>query len=306
MTEASARYIDLTLLSGLEPAMSPEEQARVTEMLVSGDKNELAKAAHVLYDLGVLLKQGMLFSNRSEKAKSQLQASFQKEFKSSKNRPAFNDRDTRVSEEKKQNDFDRDIRSHALPLPVRMPRMVIVEAYDPDGTPEERKLLPGTKTTKPSLNFCDDPWDGTLGAAFTKLEVTKSSDTGGGIKKFFKPKKEVIPTTTSSSKTVDTTLKFSPGFDAIADRMDGGYSAKLTLHDEPRVLISSLHNDAAKVGLQKGDVVTHINGEEFLGNAQELNFIIKEHYANAGAGDKLELVVNAEQCVAKALQLRAM
>jgi len=59
------------------------------------------------------------------------------------------------------------------------------------------------------------------------------------------------------------------------------------------------------LGLHRGDIVTHVNGEEFRGTAEELNLLIKAHFADAEDG-KLELVVNAEVAVAEALRLRSL
>lgn len=65
--------------------------------------------------------------------------------------------------------------------------------------------------------------------------------------------------------------------------------------------------------------MTHINGTELCGKRiEEVQHIISEHYracqqrrttTNAAPNDdnnKLEIVVNAELCIAQALKLRAM
>ena len=147
------------------------------------------------------------------------------------------------------------------------------------------------------MTFVDDQWDGTLGAAFTKLTVQNDTK---GLKKLV-PRKD----STGMTVHVESTLKQSPGFDEIAYGMENGYQAQLVEGPEPRVLIANAYNDAAKLGLHRGDVVTHVNGEEFVGTAEDLNFLIKAHFACSGASEKLELVVNAEPCIAQALKLRA-
>lgn len=283
--------IDLTLLRGLEPAMSTEEQARLTALLVSGNPGDLAAAAKVFYDLGVMLKAGVASpANRSEYQALQLQESFVSIPQPKRNRAGYNDREQRVVEEKKISDVDKAERSHALPLPVRMPRYEVLSAFD--ACEESKKKKP--------LTFLDDPWDGTLGSAFTKLAVHRDNNAKG--------LRKLLPSKKPKGSHVDHDIQFSPGFDAIVDRLPGGYSSRLIEgldgDTQSRVLIATVAQEAAKLGLQRGDVVTHVNGEEFVGNAKDLNELITNHYEHGGE-NKLEIVVNAELCIAQALKLRA-
>lgn len=218
-----------------------------------------------------------------------------------------------------------------------MPRYVVVDAFDPDdGLVVERSkagkaLLLGrnkTKTLKPSLDFVDDEWNGTLGSAFTKIQVKSQAKHHGMHLPKLGSKKDNDDDTIQY--VVEKDLQPSPGFDEIVFRMEGGYQACLLLVNddgveapttttttgEPRVLIANACNDAAKLGLHRGDVVTHINGDEFTGGtAEDLKRLIKAHYASYTSGNdnendeanhQLELVVNAEPCIAQALKLRAI
>eukprot|EP00586_Coscinodiscus_wailesii_P007578 CAMPEP_0172491514 /NCGR_PEP_ID=MMETSP1066-20121228/22368_1 /TAXON_ID=671091 /ORGANISM="Coscinodiscus wailesii, Strain CCMP2513" /LENGTH=95 /DNA_ID=CAMNT_0013260609 /DNA_START=164 /DNA_END=451 /DNA_ORIENTATION=- len=75
-----------------------------------------------------------------------------------------------------------------------------------------------------------------------------------------------------------------------------------------RVIVKSLWGEAGRRGVMKGDVVTHLNGEEFHGNAQDLVKVIRELVlANEKNGDRkyLTLVLNAEAPIAEALKRRA-
>lgn len=216
-----------------------------------------------------------------------------------------------------------------------MPRYVVVDAFDPDdGLVVERSkagkaLLLGrnkTKTLKPSLDFVDDEWNGILGSAFTKIHVKSEAKHHGMHLPKLGSKKNDDDTI---QYVVEKDLQPSPGFDEIVFRMGGGYQACLLLINddgveaptttgEPRVLIANACNDAAKLGLHRGDVVTHINGNEFTGGtAEDLKHLIKGHYASNTSGNenenendeanhRLELVVNAEPCIAQALKLRAV
>jgi hypothetical protein len=292
---ATAGSIDVTLLRGLEPALSPEEQAHLTSLLTSGNPDDLATAAKVFHDVGVMLKAGVASpSQRSDYQRLQLQESFStfsiNVSKYPKSRPGYNDREERVADEKKINDVEKAEKARALPLPVRMPRMIVLSsAFD------------ATSTKKKPLTFVDDPWDGTLGAAFTKLEVHSDAK---GLSKILPAAKQ------KASSHVAHVLKFSPGFDTIVDSIPGGYSAQLVegiagSTDQPRVLIATVAKEAAKLGLaQRGDVVTHVNGKQFTGTAQELNDLITSLHQENNE-NHLEIVFNAELCIAKALQLRA-
>ena len=289
-------YIDITLLRGLEPALSHEEQAHLTALLRSGNPNDLAVAAKVFHDIGVMLKAGTASpSQRSDYQQLQVQeafSSFAISTNGKKVRPGYNNREERVADEKKINDVVKAEKARALPLPVRMPRMMVLSsAFDACSAAKGRK----------PLTFVDDPWDGTIGAAFTKLEVHSDAK---GISKLLPAAKQ------KASSHVDHNLKFSPGFDAIVDTIEGGYSARLVEGLEgdtkqPRVLIATVTKEAAKLGLvQRGDVVTHVNGAAFEGTTQDLNELITKLY-NDNNTAPLEIVVNAELCIAKALELRA-
>uniref|UniRef100_A0A7S2VD21 PDZ domain-containing protein n=1 Tax=Entomoneis paludosa TaxID=265537 RepID=A0A7S2VD21_9STRA len=327
--------IDVTLLRGLEPAMTVEEQEQLTAMLTSGDPNELARAAQIFHGIGTLLKeQGVVHVNqRSPEQQTQIRDSFQLTYRP-KERLGFNNREERVAHEKKENERDQKSRAAALPLPVRMPRYEAIEAFDPDeGRQVEKKKLLGvvptslpgtgpTRTLKPSLNFVDDSWDGTLEAAFTKLTVQnqKPENKGQVVAKVISP---LLLRRDSSGTMVQVQHEFksSPGFDEIVSVAPEGYQTKLihnatgstpsdvtdsgVLLGEPRVLIARTHYDAAKLGLQRGDVVTHVNGQEFIGNTQDLHLLLKALNADSEVS-RFELVVNAEPCVAQALKLRAL
>ena len=291
--------VDLTLLRGLEPAMSHEEQAKVTTLLTSGNPGDLAAAAKVLYELGCMLRAGIASpARRSDYQQLAVNESFvpiaptpnSAKQLNHVHRAGFTERVERVMEEKKVNDVDKAERSHALPLPVRIPRYVVLSSFD--ASVEKNKKKP--------LTFLDHPWDGTLGSAFTKMEVHPDGNSKG-LRKFLPSKK------TKGNSHVDQDIQFSPGFDKIVDRMKGGYSARLIegLDGDAvnRVLIASVAQEAAKLGLQRGDVITHVNGQEFNGNAGELNRLLASHFEQDKDG-KLEIVVNAEICVAQALKLR--
>ena len=88
--------------------------------------------------------------------------------------------------------------------------------------------------------------------------------------------------------------------------MDNILSQAESTHLPPkgRVQITSVKGQAGKVGLQKGDVVTHVNGEAFQGSAEYLKQIIGSFYEEDPTST-FQIVVNADECTAVILKLRA-
>jgi len=327
--------IDTTLLRGLEPVLSVAEQKYVTTLLTSGNPNDVAAAAKMLYEVGFAI----YHADPSESIRRSFATSTETftthhfdEQHTKKNyythrRPAYNDYEKRVAQEKKEAVYQQERTSTALPLPVRMPRYVVLEPFDP---------VEDHPTNKPLLTFIEDEVTGTLGEAFTKFHIRR--DTKKEIKNllpkigglFQKTKKKDAKDDDDQQQqeqqhhhhshvyTVEKSLLQTEGIDAIVNRMDEGYNTKLSEQQpqEPPVLISHVSHHVGKLGtVHKGDVITHVNGHEFSGGTVvDLQRIIAEQYHrysqmkddNDKTQIRLELVVNAEQCIAQALKLRSI
>jgi len=81
-----------------------------------------------------------------------------------------------------------------------------------------------------------------------------------------------------------------------------------------RIIVSCVRGPLRQTGIQVGDVVTHVNGEAFHGNAEKLrcmmNFMRREEnieYTRKGIAvyPKMQIVVNAEIGTAEVLRLRS-
>jgi hypothetical protein len=120
---------------------------------------------------------------------------------------------------------------------------------------------------KKVILFEDDQWDGSIADAFCRVRTGKPKHTAG---------------------------------------MDNILSQAESTHLPPkgRVQITSVKGQAGKVGLQKGDVVTHVNGEAFQGSAEYLKQIIGSLYEEDPTST-FQIVVNADECTAVVLKLRA-
>ena len=157
-----------------------------------------------------------------------------------------------------------------FPLPVRMPKFVELE-------------LPDHRRSTSSLPFglIDDIWDGYLIDAFVKISVSF----GGSVHKK-QPK----------HKGVYRILNM--------DAYDDSFNNPRIDVDKPRVLVSSVRSGAGRQGVVKGDVITHINGEEFHGTKADFKEAIRSAAAR-NDGNTLELILNAERSVVEAIKRRA-
>ena len=71
------------------------------------------------------------------------------------------------------------------------------------------------------------------------------------------------------------------------------------------MIVGSVRGQAGKSGIMRGDVVTHVNGEAFGGDASMLNSLLARAYEEHGDDGEVMMVVNAEECTAEALRLRS-
>lgn len=117
-----------------------------------------------------------------------------------------------------------------------------------------------------TIMFEDEQWDGSIADAFSRVHVRKP--------------------------------KPNPGMDDILRDAESTH-----LPPRARVKISSVKGQAGKVGLQKGDVVTHIGGEPFDGTSGELKSLIASFYVE-DPSSTFQIVVNADECTAEVLKLR--
>lgn len=288
--------IDTTLFNGLEFAMTEEEQQYVTKMMVSGDPSQLAQAAQILAGISELMMKGITPSMRCQNAAKKSEVSSasagipvsrgrsggtSRNDKSSWARGAASnagavsralamaETDASRAQAKREAEIAAHRRMH--PLPSRMPRHVTLNAFDPAQSPRR------WGDSKCPLAFADDEWDGSIADAFARVSIGR----GGKVVK----------------GTIDKTKQ--KGVHNVL--MAGGGSKYETHLSSPsgRVVIASSFGQAGRSGIQKGDVVTHLNGEGFIGNSDVLRALIGQIWAQEGAAGTFSLVVNAEPCTAE-------
>ena len=173
-------------------------------------------------------------------------------------------------EEKLRNDreYKREMRYMALhPLPARMPKYAEIVADQPD-------LF--------ALSVMDDRWDGSVQDAFSRIIVSKGLLGKVHVKKHY-------------SET--------PGIRRIIDACSAKHNGKGIIDIErPRVIVSSVTREAGMQGVVAGDVLSHVNGDEFAGTADEFRALI----GDMEEGRTLTFAFNADKAVAEALRRRSL
>ena len=163
-----------------------------------------------------------------------------------------------------------DARRRLHPLPSRMPRYACLEAFNP----RFHRTAP--------LFFLDDEWDGSLTDAFGR------------------PSHQVREPTSTMTKKLREAEE-----DGVHNLLLSGGGSWIETHistPRQRVVVARVSGLAGRQGIKQGDVVTHVNGEKFEGNADALLNFIGTTYQSS---EIFTLVVNAEECTAEALKLRA-
>jgi PDZ domain len=124
-----------------------------------------------------------------------------------------------------------------------------------------------TKRSTKTLSFEDDAWDGSIADAFSRANLSKPS----------------------------------PGMRNILSQTE---ETKIVEDPKPRVKVSAVRGPAGRMGVQKGDVITHVDGERWTGSANDLKELIYRMYEQ-DPKQEIQFVVNAEESCAEILKLRA-
>lgn len=291
--------IDVSLMDGLAATMTEEEQRYVTKNMTSGEPNRLAQAARFLSHVADLARLGIGPSRRtSEQTKKARAAMEQTDYTNEVAvRKAMIKGDDSAVKTIRLEEAEIKAKKRLHPLPSRMPRHITIGTFNPDSRNAKGGILgtvgvpsidvgpiktpigkgPLGKSVPPTLALVDAKWDGTVDDAFGKISV-------------------------SSDGKVTVAKVQSLGVSNIL----GGHSIMIGPKDSNRVVIFGSANDAAKKGLRKGDVITHVNGEAVEGKTSEEVLSIFRKIHAEGSSESMDIVVGAELCVAEALRLRSI
>lgn len=266
--------------------MTDQEKQYITYLLTSGCPNNLATAAELLDRVAHLSRLGQqpctkrknslcggkqIKRSMLESIRNIIQEGMEEQDKKFTNKRAhqFRQNGTR-REQKMQSDLERkkEMKYMAMhPLPVRMPKYAELVADSPD-------LF--------SLTLLDDKWDGSVQDAFSRITVNKGLLGNIHVKKHY-------------SET--------PGIRKIIDACSAKHNGKGIIDIvRPRVIVASVTREAGMQGIVAGDVVSHINGDEFTGTADEMRQLI----AGSEGGRLMNFAFNADKAVAEALRRRSL
>jgi hypothetical protein len=305
MVEPTPMHIDKRLLSGLDHAMSEDEQKFFTELMTAGDPSKLAEAAKQLYEIGKMAMRGVSVMQRLRKRSSiyclidEAEAAHAKHDAIVAQTNMFLKQQHDAVARSKQSLLQEADFMRFHPLPVRMPKYCELRYGDAvagyssspfggdDSNPSGLPFSCGPTPRKQALPvaFADDVWDGSVMDAFCKITVA--------------PLTGKIQQHSSRLNHRGVVNVLSEGHDCQ------DFGKALIDVETKRIVISQVNSEAGRQGIMKGDVVTHLDGESLAGKtASELKSMV---YAtqNSGESDTFALVLNADKSTAEALKRRA-
>lgn len=260
--------IDTVLLSGLDSFMSEEEQVYITDLMTSGEPKKLAQAAQILFEVNRLntVEDRSTSTSTGTIITTSLSSLFAKKLSQAEERAIR----MSMSMPIQGADTEESTKDSIDDLPP-MPKHVVLNA-DFDVYASHNKVL----------KFKDDTWDGSLADAFARAVHVSNSDSFHG----------------DDDDDEDEENGEEDGFAG----QQGGF-----VNDgdkrKNRVLVTAARREAWKAGVKKGDVVTHVNMDDFRGTADDLRKLINNLHLS---GDPtFSMVLNAEQSTADALKKRA-
>jgi len=262
------QFIDYALFDGMQDVLSEAEQIFISELMTSGDVEKLVQAAQIIFELKIMPSHNETGSTDNDNSNKIKDQSRLTDAEKRAVRMALPDEE-RIQLEQ----IDKHYENHPLP---RMPKFVMMNA-DFDIYARHGKVL----------KFRDDVWDGSISDAFSRVYTT----TG-------------LQSTSQDSSSLGDYDSFEGQHDSYGE---GGFingSSKKVRNNH--VLVYAARKDAAKLGVEEGDVVTHFDGNEFLGNANDLKVMIHNIYVMGNGNSTFSMVLNAEQSTADALKDRAL
>mmetsp|Transcript_13830 Transcript_13830/g.29668 ORF Transcript_13830/g.29668 Transcript_13830/m.29668 type:complete len:482 (+) Transcript_13830:156-1601(+) len=231
------------------------------------------------------------------------------------NRSVDGERETRVSNYQRQ--MEQKAREKLRrPLPARMPLCVTLSTgefekmalqsrqqaaeLEPAADESPRSWLRGwlgkgaeKMRGGATMTFVDDEWDGSVADAFARARIGRGRAEQHVVQARVGPKNPVEQIAVKKILAMGERESREEGQERIPPTRT------------QRVLVGSVRGQAGKSGIMRGDVVTHVNGEVFTGDAADLNACLVNAYEEQGQGGVVMIVVNAEECTAEALRLRS-
>ena len=300
--------IDETLFHGLEACMTHGEQLKVSHLHTTGKPKDLARAAHILQEVEQDARQGIKpshrqqmmnrraslygiveetrqidISNSAPSSTSSLQAGKNNTPQAAQTSVQYvaqqQQHRLNLAAERRQLEMSLMLKASLLercPLPVRMPKSITLDVSDPLS-----RFFP--------LRFCADTWDGTVLDAYTRLNISAASSHKWKITKKAQTQHPGVFHVLSLGKYQN----------------HYGHVTMLENANTERILVASVQGLAGRQGVMKGDVVTHMDGDE-LKAGTTVEDLVEMIQAMKETGQKtFEMVLNADISIAEALKRRA-
>uniref|UniRef100_A0A7S4T5X1 PDZ domain-containing protein n=1 Tax=Ditylum brightwellii TaxID=49249 RepID=A0A7S4T5X1_9STRA len=281
--------VDKTLFTGLEYAMTDDEQSYLYGLMTGGNPEKLHQAAQLLANIAEMALKGITPSKRTSNPPTTTTISQQRKPTSLRTGRsgtagagrAFQNMNNheREKERFKQQKIEALKKEH--PLPVRMPKFIQL-AINTFPDPYNVK--------RASLMFVDDvPWNGLdVVDAYSRVVIRKKDGAVLRNLPFMSDKISIVPA-------------------FMTESLAGSEEAHESGGRTRRVVISNIRGVAGRYGCQIGDVVTHINGEFFDGDAENLRMLLHSLWEEGCSTGTpfFTLTVNADDCTAQAIRLRA-
>ncbi len=280
--------IDTTLFGGLDFFISADcDRVDLTKLMISGDTGKLAEGAQILGDVAKSIREPQSDCEQREPVSlTSRHRYFVK--RSSVFELIAEAKEAHIDEEKEKYGILPSLPKKQQQRYSRNPSASRVREVklEVKRMAEQQKLYPLPVrmpkyveldcARKNQLFFVDNEWDGTVIDAYSKLTI--------GFNQFV-----------SQRKATHSGIR----------NILGDCEVRIELPHQHRVLLASVTKEMGKQGAMRGDVITHIQGQEISRKtAAELRQILSQ--TEPDDTGKLCLVLNAERSVAEALKRRAM
>ena len=293
---SASAIIDTAIFGGLEYFMTDSEQSYVFQLMISGDVNSVAQAVTILESIAVMSRNGRrpvqkidTFQPKPVYSNSNMRRPTSRAEMTNSRALAM----THTAKQQKEEQQRAAIRAHRKkhPLPVRMPLCATF-------TTSKTDIKYGY-----GLSVTDDDWDGSISDAFRRAIIKKGEEMS-----FSESEKR---SRKLNSYYIGNVIDYSQlhgrdgqKSDVVENMLVKTNVAPKLVYREPkhRVIVSKVRAQAGQHGIQKGDVVTHLDGEIFEGSAEDFMKVIEKFVE----GDTFSIVLNAEPAVAESLRIRSL
>jgi hypothetical protein len=292
-------FVDNMVFQGLDHGLTDDEKGYLLDLMTSGSVDKLARGTETLHGIIEMNTRTNLIRKQNQETDSNLSniSTTSRNF-AGKSRPKASQTapiGRAVAKNTSKIELERATRnrwSSLYPLPFRMPRVVNIKLdFDPYMKKSPLRVIDDEDT----FSFLEYDQSYSQVSYENRLKIVKDAYT--------------MLSVSSSGKLIRREANQSIGVDNVISGVKMGAKENALQDgnqkvDWRRIIIS--HADF-RLGLRNGDVITHIDGECFQGNAEKLRWLLASRRTEQSTEETavIQLIVNAEFGVAEALRLRS-